>query len=194
MIQKHRVGILIVILILSIGVLFLVMVQKSKLDMGMIRITEKGQLIIPTQPKRKQGTWKLAFDSKQIQVNSETPVRISLVGHRTTITAFDVVLLVNPEEFEIIGVQDGTAGFSVLTAEIPGGVVLTGFRPPGPQEKIASSSELLLCSLRLRSKKAGDAKVSLVPSVEQYTTKFVDTTTSAYYPESIQSAEVTVLP
>lgn len=139
----------------------------------------------PTVIRKKKGglTLNISGGSVKKTVGSEFTVETILNSPQSQITSFDMVFKFDKSKVELVGSQTTLEGFSLVSIEDTEGIVITAFKSPS-STILHDLDQIGLVNLIFRAKEKGKTVISIVKEKEKRTTKFVDSNSKVFYPET----------
>ncbi len=136
--------------------------------------------VVPT--KTIEGSVSLSVDSTvKAIVNGRTFLKVIGNSNGKEVTGFDLLLKYDPLMVEVMQVQSTAQDFQVMSKDGGNILSITGYKMPSAKTKsVFSESEII--NIVVRPKKAGPAVFEILAENGKEVTKFVDASTSIFYP------------
>lgn len=121
-------------------------------------------------------------NGQSVSQNQELVLMVNASSAGKDITGYDVLLAIDPNQFEVQSITSEVAGFSILQFEKGTHVAITGIKELG-QNNPSIFNETPLLKITVKPVKRGEATVSVLLEQENEKTMLVDTEVNPITPQ-----------
>lgn len=135
--------------------------------------------------KKKEGGFKIYIDENKnrYQLNEEITLKIVGDNFNKPVTAYDILLGLDKEIFQLISVNDLTNIFSIIKFSTKDHLTITAVKKQSVTSSVVFvNKEILL--IKLKPLKKGRFSIKILSSIDKEKTQLVDENSLVYYPEA----------